>query len=76
MDENEKLEIKLKVAQHDLKHEAANYRIDAVEKALAAQTEVLNKLERKFTIIGSLLIGAMLVSSDSGGTLLRLLITG
>lgn len=61
--------IKINVDMATLEH-----RVSTVEKLVSTQTEVLLKIEKRFTIIGSLIVGALIVSSDSGGSILRQLL--
>lgn len=66
MDENRiDHDLKLTVAKHE-------YRLKTIEKIVEQQIETLRNLEKKFTIIGSLIIGTMLASSEMVGQIIRL----
>lgn len=66
MDENRiDHDLKLTVAKHE-------YRLKTIEKIVEQQIETLRSLEKKFTIIGSLIIGTMLASSEMVGQIIRL----
>lgn len=66
MDENiDDHDLKLTVAKHE-------YRLKTLEKLVEQQIDTLRNLEKKFTIIGSLIVGTMLASSKLGGQVIRL----
>lgn len=61
--------VEVTLARHDM-------RLTALEFLIKSQTEVLNKMQTRFTIIGSALVGVIGVSSEQGGLLLRSLLGG
>lgn len=72
MDENQAQqlsELHIAVAKHE-------YRLDAMEKLIAAQTAAVEKLQSRLTTIGSIMIGVLGAGSEQGGELLRLLFGG
>lgn len=68
MDENKiDHDLKLTVAKHE-------YRLKTLEKTVEQQIVTLRSFEKKFTTIGSLIIGTMLASTEIGGKIIRLLL--
>lgn len=67
MPENGSIETQL--AKHEL-------RITALEKLIETQTNALTKLQSRITIIGTGLISVIGVSSEPGGAILRMLLSG
>jgi len=55
------------------KHEM---RLTALENLIKVQTDAIQKIQSRFTIIGSALVGVIGVSSEQGGLLLRSLLGG
>lgn len=61
--------VEVTLARHDM-------RLTALEHLIKAQTEAMQKIQNRFTIIGSALVGVIGVSSEQGGLLLRSLLGG
>lgn len=65
-EEDKYSDLRVTVAKHEI-------RLATLEKLIVVQTEALDKLQTRLTIIGSVLIGVIGVSSEQGGALLRAL---
>jgi hypothetical protein len=62
-------ELHIAVAKHE-------FRLDAMEKLIAAQTAAVQSLQSRLTTIGSIMIGVLGAGSEQGGELIRLLFGG
>lgn len=59
-------ELHIAVAKHE-------FRLDAMEELIKAQTVAVQNLQSRLTTIGSIMIGVLGAGSEQGGELLRLI---